>query len=117
MPVGLTGVERAVFFFPVSESVDESGVVLIAGDSVLQYVAVCCSVQCLAVCCRCLVACCSVLQCNAVYCSAVVLISGDTLELVAAAHFKFALQHTATHCHTLQHTVTHYSTLQHTATH
>ena len=97
----------------------------------------CCSVlQCVAVCCSVLhlkwiltslhipSLCCSVLQCVAVCCSVLqwkwMLTS---LHIPSLTHFPhtcrdpFQLQHTATHCNTLQHTATHRNTLQHTATH
>jgi len=71
--------------------------------SMLQCVAVCCSVlQCVAVYCsvlQCVVVCCSVLQCDAVCCS--------VLQYVVE---MCAINNCHTHCNTL-------NTLQHTATH
>ena len=80
----------------------------------------CCSVlQCVAVCCSVL------LQCIAVYCSLFIwrVYMQHVLQCVAVCcsvlqvvHIT-SLQHTATHSNTQQHTATHSSTPQHTATH
>ena len=65
------------------------------------------------------VACCSMLQHVAVCCSVLQCVRCRYLHYAAphtATHCN-TLQHTVTHCNTLQHTATHCNTLQHTATH
>jgi len=44
------------------------------------------------------------------------LVVGEAANSVAST-YRYALQHTATHCNALQHTATHCNTLKHTATH
>jgi len=72
---------------------------------------------------------CSVLQCVAVCCSVLQALrctsnqSSEPCEMAQYSHPQHTathcnpLQHTAVHCNTLQYTATHCSTLQHTATH
>jgi len=58
--------------------------------------------------------CCSVLQCVAVCCSVLAIADDATKRLrqaIGGIHCHMPLQHTETHCNTLQHTATHCNTL------
>ena len=92
--------------------------------SVLQCLAVCCSVpalQCVALClcrsvlqCACVVVCCNVLQCRLQ--PRTELLFRHTCDMTHSRATN-TLQHIATHCNTLQHVATHCNTLHHIATH
>ena len=111
---------------------DFSAISVAVWCSVLQCVAVCCSVMqksahdtrhslkltSLQFALQCVAVCCSVLQCVSVCCSVLQCVAEIGTRQVTFANANFSrLQQSTSHCSTVQHTAAHCNTLQHTATH